>query len=449
MNLKIRFALLFTSYVAVILIASSATIYVLYYNFRLQDFFRRVKNEGYSFYALYQESIQRGDTVKPFTKQNKYALVEENVILFDSLQHPILIEPDTLHYQVPTTFFEKAKAGEYRFREGIKECVGIYMSNTGTYVLSSGVDKYGLRKLHNIKLILLGVTLGGILLAVLLSIIFVNQALKPLKRLSEQMQQTKELTNAQKVEEGKGNDEIKQIASSYNAMIERLKKAFDSQKSFVNHASHELRTPLAIMLSQTEAAVNKKLDEAGYRKVLESLMEDQQEMIELTNNLLLLSQYEKVTHSQEWSQIRIDELLYESIKTAKKLFSNAHITLEFENITNEEHLLVKGNDTLLRSALRNLLKNAYLYSSDKSVSIKLNTDTKAITIAIQNVGSLVPADERDQLFIPFFRGNNSMDQKGHGLGLAIVQRIIDVHKGEITYEAIGTNINQFSIKLYL
>ncbi|MFX8797645.1 histidine kinase dimerization/phospho-acceptor domain-containing protein, partial [Acinetobacter baumannii] len=77
-------------------------------------------------------------------------------------------------------------------------------------------------------------------------------------------------------------------------MLQRLNNAFEFQKNFVHYASHELRTPLAVMLSQTESALNKNLSPENFQKVLESLKEEQLNLIELTNSLLLLSQYEKL-----------------------------------------------------------------------------------------------------------------------------------------------------------
>jgi signal transduction histidine kinase len=447
MNLKFRFALLFTSFVAVILIISSVAIYILYYNFRLQDFYRRVRDEGLNVYRTYVSQKENADSSFRFTDQNRYALVSQSIALFDSNYHILLKNPDTFQVSLEKDFFQKTRSkGEYYYRYNKRESVGIFIPEYNVYVYSSAYDRYGLRKLQNIKLILLGVLGSSMLLAVLLSLLFVNQAFRPLKKLSEQMQRTTELSNAEKVEEGKGNDEIKQIARSYNAMIERLKKAFDYQRNFVNHASHELRTPLASMLSQTEAAFNKNLDEEGYRKVLTSLKEDQQEMIELTNSLLLLSQYEKMS-SNEWTLIRIDEVLYETIKTAKKTLPDALLTLEFVSIPEEDNLLVKGNETLLRSAIRNLIKNAYQYSNDRSIHIFLKAGRDKIEISVENKGDLITLEEREKLFIPFFRGTNSMERKGHGLGLAIVQRILDVHKGYVSYESIGNDVNRFTITL--
>jgi len=96
------------------------------------------------------------------------------------------------------------------------------------------------------------------LITAFFSLFFVQQAFKPLLTLNKQIKRTtiKNLNDRLAISEN--FPEINQIANSYNAMMERLSQAFDFQKSFVQHASHELRTPLAIMLSQTESAINKK-----------------------------------------------------------------------------------------------------------------------------------------------------------------------------------------------
>lgn len=448
MNLKIRFALLFTSFVAFILIVSSAAIYILYYNYRIQDFYRRVKNEGEVTYKTFIERTPFTDSLQK-SKENRYALLSQSVVIFDSNHNIINREPSNYVVSVDESFFAKAKAqGEFRFQQQKNECVGLYMQASKMYVFSSAYDKFGLKKLQNVKIILLVVLAGSLLLTIFFSLFFVNHAFKPLKKLSEQMQRTTELSMAERVEEGKGNDEIKQIARNYNAMIERLRRAFDYQKSFVNHASHELRTPLASMLSQTEAAFNKNLDAEGYRKVLMSLKEDQQEMIELTNSLLLLSQYEKMTKSSEWNVLRIDEVVYDTIKAAKKIFPDALLTLEFLAMPEEENLLIRGNEALMRSAIRNLIKNAYQYSSNKEVAIFLRAANEGVEIIVDNVGKTVPVEDRDKLFMPFFRSQNSLELRGHGLGLAIVQRIVDVHKGKVVYQVLENDVNRFIISLY-
>ena len=113
------------------------------------------------------------------------------------------------------------------------------------------------------------------------------------------------------------NNEIVQIASNFNEMLDRLEKAFQMQRNFVHHASHDLRTPLATMLSQTESALRKDLSPAEAKRVLESLKEDQLGMIELSNALLLLAQYENLNFSPDWPMVRLDEIIHDTMMSAK------------------------------------------------------------------------------------------------------------------------------------
>jgi signal transduction histidine kinase len=229
-------------------------------------------------------------------------------------------------------------------------------------------------------------------------------------------------------------------------MLDRLEKGFEFQKSFVHHASHELRTPLASMLSQTEAALRRNLDGPEAREVLQSLKEDQQEMIELTNSLLLLSQYEQVTYSLDWPKVRLDEILYDTIDMTKRLFPGINISLEFAYVPeNELALSIRGNEALLRSAFRNLIRNAFQYSDDRNVAIVIDADQDMIRLHFKNRGKVLSQAEQERLFIPFFRGENAARKRGFGLGLSIVKRIISLHKGAVQYSSQDGHENIFTV----
>ncbi len=164
------------------------------------------------------------------------------------------------------------------------------------------------------KRILIVVTMCGMLVHCYPAFFLVRQATRPITELSMQMQKISE-SNLQrlKVKTGRVNYEQRLVATQFNAMLDRLERAFELQRSFVHHASHELRTPLASMLAQTDLALRKEITLEEAKKVLSSLRDDQREMVELTNSLLLLSQYERTTLSPEWPVVRLDEMLYDTM----------------------------------------------------------------------------------------------------------------------------------------
>ncbi|MDE3235364.1 MAG: HAMP domain-containing histidine kinase [Bacteroidota bacterium] len=449
MNLKLRFALLFSLFVAVVLLVSSATIYVLYYNYRESDFYDRVRQEGLEFYdfVIKVADPNVADAAKVMQGLGNNTLWDESLAIIDSTGKFVDVLPDTATFNVNEAFLRSIKQNkEIKYTEGERQFVCIYQPDTRHYIISSGLDILGLGKLRNLEVILTFVFLGGLLLTALFAFLFVKEAIKPLTLLSAQMQRTTELNLTERIPVGNSKDELSQIANNFNQMLERLNRAFETQKSFVHHASHELRTPLASMLSQTESALNKNLNSEEYKNVLLSLKEDQVDLIDITNSLLLLSQYEKINFSPEWPKIRIDEVMYDTISSFKKMFPNAEISFQFDKFPDDEdEMLFKGKDALLKIAFHNLIKNAVLYSANKGVSITVHTGGNEILVHFDSRGKVLSEEEVKSLMLPFFRGTNAGKVKGFGLGLSIVNRIINLHKGKVEYNFVKPDINRFTV----
>jgi signal transduction histidine kinase len=448
MNLKLRFALLFTLLVAIILSFAMATIYFLYYNYRKEDFFRRLDQQAQQTFQMHYDSRISDSVLYAISLQSGRQLYEEEDFVIDSTYKVAYQFPDTSRFFLSNEFLNNVRHKKLeRFTIGEKEGIIKYYPHRNAFAVSIAFDRVGVRKVKNLRDILIFVCLGAVIITAFLSFIYVRQITRPLTRLSEQIKNVSESNLTQRVPAGRNNDELTKIARNFNEMLDRLEKAFNVQKSFVHHASHELRTPLASMLSQTESALRRSLTEEEYKKVLESLKEDQQDLIDLTNSLLSLSQYERIQATGEWPLIRVDEVLDQTIEASKKLFPGINVSFDFVSVPdNEEWLSIKGNDSLLKSAFQNLIKNAYRYSIDKRVSIQIETNPHQIFVTFENIGTPIPEDERSRLFIPFFRGQNAMGLKGFGLGLSIVNRIIHLHIGTVHYEAVGKDINRFIVE---
>lgn len=452
MNLKLRFALLFTFFVAIILLISSLTIYFLYAGYREEDYYRRVAAEGNEVYTLFQRNQQQDEkTINRLIKEvHNPALYNEHLFILDSAGRLIFRFPDTL--AAPSTMppLEKIRVSkEYKeVNSNGHEQIAMYMDDTHSYVLVSGYDRNGYSKLNTLQLILISVFFGSILLSAIVSFVFVKEAIKPLKKLGSQMKKTTVQNLTEHIEVTGVKDEINEIANNFNSMLERLSQAFDFQKSFVYHASHELRTPLATMLSQTESALAREMSGEEYKKLLISLKEDQQELIELTNSLLMISQYDEITYTGDWPRLRIDEIVFETVSHCKRMFPGLEVTITFSTLPeNDDDFTVSGDETLLKSVFTNLVKNAYMYSIDKKATIILESDGKTILVHVDNLGTQLPSDEKERIMVPFFRGGNALKTKGYGLGLAIVSRFISIHKGTVTYTPISNDLNRFTVAL--
>jgi len=452
MNLKLRFALLFTLLVAVIISFSMAMVYLLYSNYRQEDFYKRLETQAIQTYQLFFATYPH-DTV--ITKRSlelpvqRLQLYNEEDYLVSGVGNKVFFNyPDTAVFFLSREIMSKARQKLIeRFDIGEKEGVIHYFPEKNVYSVSYAWDKVGRRKLTNLSYILFFVCLGSVILTAFVSFIYARQITRPLARLNDEFRNISETNLTRRVNVGKGNDELNQLARSFNEMLNRLEKAFNIQKSFVHHASHELRTPLASMVSQTEVALREQRSPAYYQAVLESLKEDQQGLIDLTNSLLSLSQFEKIQSTGSWPEIRLDELLFDMVEASRKLFKDIRVSINFTEVPESyEALTIRGNETLLKSAFINLIKNGYRYSDNKKVDITLKTGTNNIYIIVENTGRLIDEEERSRLFIPFFRGQNAMGLKGYGLGLSIVNRIVHLHVGTVHYEAVGDNVNRFVVE---
>lgn len=452
MSLKIKLALLLTTIVSVLLLASFISVYIFYSEFRQEEFYQRLRDKCLTTYKLLIEVEEMDhELLQVIDKNTIYALYDEKVLIFDDDNKIIYssIDDKKITYSL-ALLKEIRKDGEVRSKEGESEVYGALVREPAHnyVVLASAFDKYGKEKLNNLRWTMVSTFFVGVLLTCLISFLYARSIVNPLEALTLQVQRINENNMREKVTVGKSKDEITTLAKNFNLMLDRIDNAFAIQKSFVQHASHELRTPIAAMIGQTESALGKQLTLEEHKTLLNSLLEDQRELADLSNALLLLSKYEQMHFNEKWPLIRLDEVIYKSIDMVQALYSGYNIKFDFVRIPDDENSLnVHGQEILLQSAFRNLIKNACHYSIDKSIQIEMNFSPFEITVEITNRGATLSPDEIGHLFTPFFRGQNSMQKKGFGLGLSICQRIITIHEGKINYSVPSSGVNRITVVL--
>jgi signal transduction histidine kinase len=229
-------------------------------------------------------------------------------------------------------------------------------------------------------------------------------------------------------------------------MIDRIDKSFQYQKSFVGSASHELRTPLSKISAQLENLMQNPDFPPEYSPTLSSINEDAQQLSDIVTSLLILSKLEKDNPSKSFTNVRIDEIIFSSSEFLKKFYPDLRIHFEIMNLTDEDDKLeVMGDESLLKIAINNLLKNAYLYSDNKEVNIKIIQEKKTINLFFENTGRTPDIKDTYELFDPFVRGSNAIQSKGFGLGLSIVKRILQYNEAEVLYNINIPNFNQIKV----
>ncbi|MCB0820791.1 MAG: HAMP domain-containing protein, partial [Bacteroidetes bacterium] len=323
-------------------------------------------------------------------------------------------------------------------QSGIYEMLGkIYEGKGGTFiVIAGGYDKFGLSKLRNLKNVLIIVTLGGILIFLLSGWFFTLRALKPVAGIVSKAEQMSPENLHERLDEGNGKDELGRMARAFNQLFERIEEAFKLQKTFVANASHELRTPLTIITGQLELLLLKPETEGHVKASIEEILEDMKRLNRITNALLLLAQTEHNSNDMTVSPVQLDDVLWQVINELK--YSRPDIRFHVNFLTppqSESDFRAEGNALLFRTVILNICDNACKFSSDSQVYVSLDYDNKYVKFICTNYGKAVPAEELKFLFQPFFRSTNSTGVRGHGLGLALVDKIVKLHEGQINVES--------------
>lgn len=452
MSFKLRFALRFTSSVAIILMVCFFSIYILYNGYRQDIYYDRMEVEYHKIEKIILKGKPNDTSISSILERDPYRpeLSQGAVLVLDSTGR-VLYATDNSNQIHPNPSWVPViqQRGMQRFDRDERQFIGTFFPKHGVSIWVSASDRIGIEKLKSLEWILIIVFFSALLVTAFIALVFSNEVSKPLMHLGQQMSEISMQDLKKRIPDNSKFKEVNLIASGFNAMLTRVERAFEFQKSFVHHASHELRTPLATMLSHTEAALNNRLTEEEYRTVLSSLKQDQERMIDLTNSLLLISQFEQQGFDERWPELRIDELVYDKISNTMKMFPDLSVSLVFAHTpASDNDLLVTGNEALLKSMLSNLIRNAYHYSINKKVELLLEPGSDYVQLHVNNKGEHLPAEERDQIMIPFFRGQFARQKAtGVGLGLTIVQRILEMHKGKLVYTAIGKNINRFTVVL--
>ena len=239
-------------------------------------------------------------------------------------------------------------------------------------------------------------------------------------------------------------DEINQLIKEINSLLMRLESSFERISQFSSDASHELKTPLTIIRGEIEISLRKDRSADEYKQSLKTSLEEVVVIEQTINDLLFLAKNEKdlISHNME-EVLYFDEIIDESINEMKNFAKSSQIEIKFELIDTIEF---KGYSNLLKIAIKNLIKNAIQYSHQNSIIIvKSYKKDELFNICIQDFGIGIATNEQDKIFEKFYRTDKSRNKNsgGTGLGMSIVKKIIDIHKGIIkinSEENIGTTI---------
>ncbi|UXY30420.1 sensor histidine kinase [Streptomyces sp. HUAS TT20] len=271
--------------------------------------------------------------------------------------------------------------------------------------------------------------LGLAIIAFAFGYAMAGRVLSPLGRITRTARAVAGSDLSRRIELDGPDDELKELADTFDDMLERLQRAFTAQQRFVGNASHELRTPLAINRTLLEVHLSDPNAPVELQQLGKTLLATNERSEQLVEGLLLLARSD--------NQI-IERKPVDLAEVASQAVDQVHAEAEAKGVRIEgerKPAVVQGNGVLLERIALNLVQNAVRYNVPEDGWVEVTTEIQheQAVLTVSNTGPVVPAYEIDNLFEPFrrLRTERTGSDKGVGLGLSIARSVARAHGGHI------------------
>lgn len=436
MQIRTRLTLQFLLIGGMIMIIASIAIYLSSANFRVEEFYNRLRDKAMNTAnLLFNSDGVDANRILKIENDSPVFLQNEKIVILNFNNDTVYNSDENSDIIIRNNVLEKIRLGyDVTYKQDMYDVLGtLYYTKYDRFVIiAAAVDFEGINHLTKLKTILVIVCLISLLLFSFAGWIYSGRALKPISDVVKKAEDITITSLNLRINEGNGTDELGKLAKTFNKMLERLETSFGMQKSFIANASHELRTPLTSINGQLEVLMMKDRSAEEYKSSLNSVLDDIKSLIDLSNRLLLIARTSAEGPVHFNKKIRIDEVLWQSKEEILRFNLDYHINISIdESLTDFDQMIVVGDDSLLRIVVSNIIDNACKYSDDHSVSIYLRHIENFIELDFEDNGIGISEEDLVKVFEPFYRGTNTLSFSGTGIGLPLVNQIIKNHNGTI------------------
>jgi len=325
----------------------------------------------------------------------------------------------------------------------------------GHLLYGAPLDPYGLKRKLLVDLLLAFVLM--LASAILSGVWLANTSMKPVARIAKTAKSIGDGDLSQRIRL-ESRDELGEISSVFDEMLDRLEAAFIRQKRFVADAGHELRTPLSIIMLETESSLASDRPAEEYRQSLSAIRNEGIYMSKLVDDLLTLAKADEGGIRASWKPVDLADVVLEAMERYAPLASAKGIKLAAGELP---ETIVLGDRKALARVVGNLLDNAVKYGrgADGRVDLCLGSREGTASIVVSDNGVGIPPDKVGKIFDRFYRTDESRTEgdsglagsapAGSGLGLAIVKAIVEAHKGRIEVKSTLNVGTEFTVILPL
>ncbi|HLO71626.1 MAG TPA: HAMP domain-containing sensor histidine kinase [Flavipsychrobacter sp.] len=450
MKIQYRIALLFAMLTVSIVLIVSVTEYYFANQNTFEDFYKRLEIRAViAAKSRFENEAMSKSTYAELRRLHleKLPAEKEYFLDVDSQQEQIAVLPldKDFYKQAQLTGIARHREGNmfyYAYRYNDKDVSSIVI----IAAKNEFIDAY----LRNLRTIIVVSTISAIVLSLMIGLWFSKIILQPISLITHKVQDISASQLHLRLPAGNGKDEISELTETFNNMLDRLETTFETQKNFISNASHELNTPLTTIIGESEYALSKQRSAEDYVRSMGVILNESERLKRITGSLLHLAQTGYTGKLQDFSMLRLDEVLYTVKETVDNIIPKNKVVIDLSLMPEDQQkLVVKGNQQLLELALVNIVINGCKYSLNKPVLVSLAaTDTKLV-ITIEDNGVGIPKEEIAYIYEPFFRASNTGSFKGYGIGLPLSRNIVRLHNGELDVRSEENKGTTVKIKLPL
>lgn len=282
---------------------------------------------------------------------------------------------------------------------------------------------------------LLFVVLISNVVGFLLSLLLAKVPLEPIQRVIDRMNQLASGDFKARLEYGlpiREHPSFKELSDSFNTMARELESTELLRTDFINNFSHEFKTPIVSIAGFAKLLKRADLTPAQQREYLDIIEAESLRLSRMATNVLNLTKVEKQTILTETASFNLSEQL----RTCILLFidelerKNLELQAEFGECT------IKANEALLKQVWINLVSNAVKFSPEYgTVIFEIRELRDCLQVTVSNAGEAIPAEKQERIFDKFYQCDESHATEGNGIGLAIVKKVVELHRGAVTVQS--------------
>ncbi|NRN88984.1 Signal transduction histidine-protein kinase ArlS [Lactobacillus helveticus] len=318
---------------------------------------------------------------------------------------------------------------------------------TGYIVVSNNMTYYN-SLMKNLLHSMVAISIIAIVVFVVTSYILVFNVVKPIKRMSKVAQEVNADPNSgARIKELNRDDELENLATSINQMLDRMQSYIEQQKQFVGDVSHELRTPVAVieghlnMLERWGKDDPQILDES-----IKASLQEADRMKHLIQEMLDLTRAEQIDVQYPHEVTNVYDTVKRVVADLAMVHPDFEIRLDEDDLPQDTEIQIYHGH--LEQLLVILIDNAIKYSTNlKQINVSAGLTKKEVNIIVQDFGEGISKEDQKKIFNRFYRVDKARTREkgGNGLGLSIAHKLVDNYHGEISVESVEGQGSQFKL----